>query len=180
MTGIVGTDRDHANGATFSPDGRYRYHLWRSAQKRRGAGSITFIMLNPSTADAEKDDPTIRRCLAFAKEWGYRRLDVVNLFALRATNPKALKAVSYPEAVGPHNDQAIERVMNDSSLVVAAWGAHGALHQRDDDVIRMVVPTGKMHYLRFTKGKHPAHPLYLPSTLKPIKWGTSGGGANGR
>ena len=166
-----------ANGATFSRDGRYRYHLWRSAQ-RQGAGSVAFIMLNPSTADEKNDDPTVRRCIAYAKAWGYQRLDVVNLFALRATDPKALTKVEDP--VGPKNDEIIERTMNDASLVVAAWGVHGALHGRDDDVIRMGVPTSKFHYLRFTKGKHPAHPLYLPSTLKPIKWGSSGGGTNGR
>jgi hypothetical protein len=141
---------------------------------------VTFIMLNPSTADETEDDPTIRRCVAFAKMWGHKSLDVVNLFALRTPYPSQLKRATYVEAVGPDNDKMIEKVVSEASLVIAAWGVHGALHERDDDVIRMVHSTGKLHYLRFTKAKHPAHPLYLPSTLKPIKWGSSGGETNGR
>jgi hypothetical protein len=166
---------DRANGATLSADRKYRYRLWRSLG--RGAGAVTFIMLNPSTADETEDDPTIRRCLAFAKMWGHKSLDVVNLFAFRATNPKELAKAEDP--IGPENDRVIERVITDASLVIAAWGVHGALNGRDDDVIRMVQPTGKLHYLRFTKAKHPSHPLYLPGTLKPIQWGSSGG-TNGR
>lgn len=158
-----------ANGATLSTDRKYRYHLWRSLHTKTGAGNVTFIMLNPSTADETMNDPTIRKCLSFARAWGYKSMDVVNLFALRATNPKELVKAADP--IGPKNDQVIEKIVADASLVIAAWGVHGALHQRDDDVIRMVTPTGKLHYLRFTKHKHPSHPLYLPMALKPIPWG---------
>lgn len=162
-----------ANGAVLSPDRIYRYHLWRSLKTKSGAGSVTFVMLNPSTADETMDDPTIRRCLGFARTWGYKSMDVVNLFALRTTYPRVLKRLPYMEAIGWENNAMIEKVASEASIVIAAWGIHGALHQRDDDVIRMLVPTGKLHYLRFTKDKHPSHPLYLPMTLKPIPWGKS-------
>ena len=171
MNKIVSSDPDLANGASFSADRKYRYHLWRSLG--RGAGTVTFIMLNPSTADDVKDDPTIRRCLGFAKGWGYQRMDVVNLFAFRTPYPSVLKRASYIEAVGWGNDDVIQKVASEASLVIAAWGAHGSLHQRDDDVVAMLVSTGKLHYLRFTKAKQPCHPLYLPRTLKPIPWGKS-------
>jgi len=88
------------NGAELSPCGQYRYVLWRDTGT--GEGSVVFIMLNPSTADATTDDPTIRRCLGFARHWGYRTLVVVNLFALRATNPRML--LTHTQRIGRLND----------------------------------------------------------------------------
>ncbi len=87
-------------GADFDGTGAYRYSLWREWDSRRPI--VAFVMLNPSTADAAKDDPTIRRCASFARSWGYGSLEVVNLFAYRASEPKRLRQT--PDPIGPAND----------------------------------------------------------------------------
>ena len=87
-------------GAEFDPTGAYRYSLWREWDAR--APAVAFVMLNPSTADAARDDPTIRRCASFARSWGYGSLEVVNLFAYRASEPKRLRQT--PDPIGPAND----------------------------------------------------------------------------
>ncbi len=94
------------NGAVLSADGVYRYRLWRTWDASKP--TLAFLMLNPSTADATEDDPTIRRCLGFAKEWGYGSLVVVNLFALRSPNPDALRENDDP--VGPENGEHLQIV----------------------------------------------------------------------
>jgi hypothetical protein len=150
----------------FSDDGRYRYFLSRPfARKGR---TICWIMLNPSTADAEKNDPTVRRCLGFSKElrWDGRRIYssmyVLNLFALRSTDPKALREVDDP--IGPDNDAWILRTASRSDLVVCAWGSHGAHLRRGVNVIGMLRERQvKLHCLGTTKAGYPKHPLYLRS-----------------
>ena len=110
-------------GAVFSDDMVYRYRLWRTWDPELPA--VCFIMCNPSTADHEQDDPTIRRCLDFAKQWGYGRLLVGNLFALRATDPQKLR--QHPEPTGgPDNDDTIMAMHEEANFTVAAWGVHGA------------------------------------------------------
>ena len=152
------TDR----GAEISECGRYRYKLWR---RWGDGGLLALVGLNPSTADATQDDPTIRRCVAFAKSWGYGSLMMVNLFAFRATLPAQMKNAADP--VGPLNDARLLEVALSASLTVAAWGAHGAYLGRGAQV-RALLP--RLHYLRLTKAGHPGHPLYLPAGLKPQPW----------
>ena len=148
--------------ATLSPCRTYRYSLTREW----GSGlAVLFVGLNPSTADETLDDPTIRRCISFARDWGYARLHMANLFAFRATDPRDMKNASDP--VGPENDKHLLTLANDSALTVAAWGVHGTFGGRHN-AVREMLP--RLHYLRFTKDGHPGHPLYLPGTLKPVAW----------
>lgn len=141
----------------------YRYTLWR--EWIGGHGYAMFIGLNPSTADETADDPTIRRCVAFAKAWGYSALCMANLFAFRATDPTVMKAAAAP--VGEDNDQHLQRLVAGAGVVVAAWGVHGT-HQGRDGVVRAMLPS--LHVLRLTKEGHPGHPLYLPKHLTPVPW----------
>lgn len=144
--------------AQMSDDGLYRYTLnrsWHENGKR-----ACFIMLNPSTADAEKDDPTIRRCISFARREGFGRLIVVNLFAYRATNPKELLTAEDPIG-NPENDHWIARSAALSTLTICAWGAFGNFTDRYKDV-RYLLRNFRPHCLGWTKDMIPRHPLYLP------------------
>jgi hypothetical protein len=149
--------------ARFSPCRRYRYELWR-IWKETGVRYCMFIGLNPSTADETTDDPTIRRCIAFAKAWGYDGLCMTNLFALRATDPKVMKADPNPTG-DLDNDLTLLELASKASVVIAAWGKDGKHLERDKDVIRLLPP---LHCLKLNKDGTPAHPLYLRSDLKPI------------
>lgn len=148
----------------FSTCRTYRYTLWR--EWIGGDGYAMFIGLNPSTADESTDDPTIRRCIAFAKSWGYAGLCMANLFAFRATDPKAMLKASDP--VGPDNDSYLQRLSQGAGVVIAAWGAHGTHNGRDRTVRALIT---NLHYLRLTKDGHPGHPLYLPGDLRPAVLG---------
>ena len=108
--------------AVLSADRAYRYALWRAWDER--LESVMFIALNPSTADERTDDPTLRRCMGFARNWGYGSVTMANLFAWRATEPRDL--LTAPDPIGPDNDAWLERLAAQSGLVVAAWGNHGA------------------------------------------------------
>lgn len=149
--------------ASFDETGRYRYTLAR--RWAPGGVVVCFVMLNPSTADAEQDDPTIRRCIAFAKEWGYAGLVVVNIFALRSTDPAQLRIASDP--VGPLNDTAIKRAMTRSGSVVFAWGNHGALHGRG---ARVAAWRPGALCLGVTSLQQPRHPLYVSGATRPRKY----------
>lgn len=144
--------------AYISEDGQYRY--WLSRGWDCDLPTVCFVMLNPSTADAEFDDPTIRRCIGFAKLWGYGRLEVRNLFAYRATDPGQLRRVDDP--VGPYGDVYLAGAAA-SSLVVAAWGCHGELFGRHR-AARKLLGNTKLYCLGKTKDGHPKHPLYLPAS----------------
>lgn len=152
-----------SRGADISACGRYRYSLWR--QWAPGP-QVMFVGLNPSTADALLDDPTIRRCMGFAREWGYAGMIMTNLFAFRATDPAVMLSADDP--VGPSNDDVLQAAYEKAALTVAAWGVLGTLGGRDK-VIRARLT--RLHYLRLTKAGHPAHPLYLPGSLRPLEWG---------
>jgi len=158
---------------TGTGDGRYRYVLtrtWSPADQ-----GITWVMLNPSTATAEEDDPTIRRCIGFSQMWGYGGMTIVNLFAYRATDPAELFRVDDP--TGPMNHHHIERQIQRTSLVVAAWGAgHNASFGGiavDDPISvesfchRAGVP---LKCLGRTRSGAPRHPLYVKGTtpLEPF------------
>lgn len=147
----------------FSQCRTYRYALWRDFGGVVGEGYAMFIGLNPSTADEVADDPTIRRCMAYAKAWGYGALCMANLFAFRATDPSDMKAAADP--VGPDNDQHLLRLARDADVIVAAWGTNG-IYMGRDTVVRALVPN--LHCLKKTNDGHPGHPLYLRSDLKPI------------
>jgi len=152
-------------GAAFSRDGRYRYRLWRRWDRSRPA--IAFCMLNPSTADARRDDPTIRRCIGFARDWGYGGIEVVNIFALRATDPRDLRSACDP--VGPRNDAFMLRAA-DRSLVVIAWGVHGALRDRQAKALALFGPRTRLLALGRTRSGAPRHPLYLRRDAKATEY----------
>ena len=122
------------------------------------------IGLNPSTADESLDDPTIRRCKRFAKEWGFGGLCMVNLFALRATKPKELIINSSP--IGNKNDNFIKSLSRKAGMILVAWGNKGTYKNRDKEVCNLI--TDKIYCLGITKENQPKHPLYIKSTVKPM------------
>jgi len=154
------------SGATFSPCRRWRYLLWRRWDEAKPVAN--FLMLNPSTADEVKLDPTCSRARDYAERWGYGALIVTNVFGWRATHPDDMKAAKDP--VGPGNDAAIVRTAKESAIVVCAWGNHGTFLDRSSKV-RALLKEVKLHALRINANGEPAHPLYLPGKLKPISWG---------
>lgn len=156
-------------GADISSCGKYRYSLWRiwSSDKPHAL----FIMLNPSTADASEDDATIRRCIGFTREWGYGGLYVANLFALRSTDPAALR--HFIDPVGLKNDQYIKELAQGAGVIVLAWGNHGEYKRRADEVLnilyRLKAVRLKVHHFGLTNQFQPKHPLYLPKDAGLIK-----------
>lgn len=163
MPPVVAVNR----GALLSADGIYRYTLTRQ-WGAFDAPRVCFIMLNPSTADAQQDDPTVRRCIAYARAWEFGGLEVVNLFALRATDPRQL--ARHPSPLGPGNNDIILTIAAGCRRVVAAWGTGGTLHHRGEQVLRMLRGNDIVaKALRITKDGHPAHPLYLPASLEPFE-----------
>lgn len=154
--------------AKLSPAGHYRYTLGRRWSWH--APLVCWIMLNPSVADASTDDATIRRCIGFSKLWNCGGLIVVNLFALRSTDPKELYRADDP--VGRDNDQCILEAAGRCQVRVAAWGAHGALHDRGKRVrawLQAVDPRPLQH-LGLTKEGQPRHPLRLAKTTSLLVW----------
>jgi hypothetical protein len=158
-------DRQWASGPTpaavLSPDSRYRYFLARRWDARGKV--IAFIGLNPSTADEWTDDPTIRRCIQFAKDLGGGALWMVNLFALRSTKPFALAHASDP--IGPDNERWLHAVVAEADLSIAAWGNGGMLSGRAAVVSARFA--GKLYALSVTRRGMPGHPLYIPAERRP-------------
>jgi len=147
--------------AVLSPDDQYRYFLSRRVAS--GGPVVLFIGLNPSTADAVVDDPTIRRCIAFARSWGASAMWMANLFAFRSTSPKGLRIAADP--IGPDNDEWIQRAVSAADLVVAAWGNHGGLFDRANVVLEK--HGSRLLALRLTKTGMPGHPLYVRGDARP-------------
>jgi hypothetical protein len=161
-------EHDVLKTADISPDGVYRYTLnriWGS-----GRGVLPWIMLNPSTADHEVDDPTIRRCIGFARSLGYAGITVTNLYAFRATDPRALLGATDP--VGPRNDTILRRTMvaaaGDGLPVIAAWGVNA----RPERVAELLTWPGadRLHCLGVTRDGYPRHPLYLSKDAALSPW----------
>lgn len=152
-------DDEPRHGADFSTCRTWRYWLWRKfAADARLADTVAFIGLNPSTADEKMDDPTVRRCIGFAKAWGFTQLYMLNAYAYRSTDPRGLKQCEDP--VGPANDAVIRLRCREAALVVAAWGAHCS-PEREREVLAAV---GRdVFCLGKTKAGRPRHPLYLPA-----------------
>jgi hypothetical protein len=147
--------------------GRYRYRLWRTWDA--ALPRVAFVMLNPSTADHRKDDPTIRRCIGLSRAWGYGGLVVVNLFAYRTPAVAALRQV--PDPIGPDNDRHVRAASRRAAAVVLAWGVHGTLHGRDQEVLRLLGRCRRpLLCLGTTRDGHPRHPLYLPSGIRPARF----------
>ncbi len=153
------------SAAIFSACRRYRFELWR----RWAPGPYCmFLCLNPSTADETKNDPTVTRCIDYAKRWGYSAFVMTNIFAFRATDPRVMKAEANP--IGCKNDETIIRLAEGAGVVVAAWGVHGDHLDRGGEVVYILEREGfkRLTCLRKTRDGHPSHPLYLPKTLTPI------------
>lgn len=144
--------------AHLSPGGLYRYRL---ARAWGSAPALGIVMLNPSTADADIDDPTIRRCMSFARREGYGGIDVANLFPFRTPSPKALKAASDP--LGRNADRALRHLCRDVQDILCGWGAHGAWRNRAAEVIELLQShvRGHLYALKYTQSGQPMHPLYL-------------------
>lgn len=162
------------SGAEISDDGLYRYTLTREWADGTCVG---FLMFNPSTADASQDDPTIRKCVGFAKRWGYSRLVVLNLYAIRSRDPKAVGRMG-PSAVGPLNDFWITKAMKEAREIICAWGC--AQHSPDiDRRIQRVMSlqlisqeSVKISCLGRRQDNHPRHPLMLSydTPREPFVW----------
>ena len=160
---IDGLTTENTTWATFSSDKKYRYTLgrrWGTEHKR-----VAFILLNPSTADALRTDPTVRRCIGYARQWGFDSIEVGNIFALRSTDPKLLYADTDP--IGPDNDEAIKEIAGKASLTIVAWGSHGILNNRGRQVLDMIP---EPYCLSLNKDGQPGHPLYLSSTIRPTPY----------
>lgn len=158
--------------ATISDCGAYRYRLSRTWAVQHA--TMAFVMLNPSTADADVDDPTIRKCIGFATRSGYGGIEVVNLYAYRATDPKNLRAAGYP--VGPDNDEHTEAVCRQATTVVCAWGVNAEGLSRPAEVLRMLKGWGiKPRALRINQRGTPLHPLMLPYSCQLVELGGGNG-----
>jgi len=178
------------SGATFSPCRKYRYRLWREWDPTKP--TVAFLALNPSTADETVDDPTIRRCVAFARSWSFGRYEMLNVFGWRATDPELLKRVFYPDAhdvaesydpLDCANSHAIVDVMHKSSRLVLAWGSHKkirAILTPREETLRAFVETVAQEMAR--DGAHieighlgtnadgsPKHPLYLAASTPFVR-----------
>ena len=154
-----------AAGAQFSQCRRWRYLLWRCWDESKPVAN--FLMLNPSTADEFKLDPSCTRARNYAERWGYGALIVTNIFGWRSTDPKGLLVCKDP--VGRGNDAAIVQAAKEAKLVVCAWGNHGEHLKRGESVLNLLKDV-RLHALRMNGAGHPAHPLYLPSSLLPTKF----------
>lgn len=126
---------------------------------------VQFIGLNPSTADETLDDPTIRRCIGFAKSWGYGAMCMTNLFAWRDTDPSKMKLVPHP--IGEDNDEWLSEIATNAGLIVAAWGKDGS-HLYRGIKVKQLLPN--LHCFKLNKDGSPQHPLYLPKAMKPIPY----------
>jgi hypothetical protein len=151
-------------GAVFDESGRYRYTLWRAWSD--DYPRIVFVLLNPSTADEWRNDPTIRRCVGFARAWRFGSVEVVNLFAYRATDARELLKVDDP--VGKENDRFLVQAVERCSTVVVGWGDNGALLGSDQQVMRLLAGRRDVYCLGVTKSGQPRHPLYVRGDTKLV------------
>lgn len=162
------TDLFVISDAVLSPCEQYRYLLSRQWSENEKP-TVLWIMLNPSTADANVDDATITRLIRRSMGGDYGRLLVCNLFAFRSTDPRRLTAdVSDP--IGPWNNQFIRQALADANTVFCGWGNHGALWNRDKTVLRMARDAGHTPLcLGLTRTNQPRHPLYVGYDVRPME-----------
>lgn len=161
------TKGDAPSTAVYSPCERFRYSLtrvWHPEGRR-----VAFIMLNPSTATEIQNDPTIERCEQRARRLGYGGFEAVNIFALRATDPREMRAATDPE--GRDNRRYLAQAATRADTVIAAWGVHGAHRDHGPRMAAWLHGHGHLlHHLGLTKHGHPRHPLYLPYSAQPVRW----------
>ena len=156
---------DTAAGAIFNATRTHRYMLWRSLSDLTTPGhrlAVCFVGLNPSTADEQHDDPTVRRCINFARTWGFAVFYMLNAFAFRATDPREMKAADDP--IGPANSVTLHTISNHCDLTVACWGNHGTYMNRAAEVLPLLKHPA---CLGTTKTDQPRHPLYLSKSTQP-------------
>lgn len=173
-----------AKNAVISDDGRYRYSLmreWRGTHDPKHwywihenygePRACVFIMLNPSTADGWKDDPTIRKCVGFAARWKFEKLVVLNLFAHRATKPAELMKVNQ-DPVGPENHHHFRRTLERAGRVVCAWGSHGRHLGQDQTMVGWLDEAGieRFYALGYDAKGNPRHPLMMPYDSKLVRY----------
>lgn len=150
--------------ARFSEFRKYRYLLNRIWSRKKPI--VFFVLLNPSTADENYNDPTVIRCMKFAESWGYGGIIVGNLFAFRATDPDDMKKALDP--IGEFNDMYLEKWSHfHSQLTLIGWGNHGNYLDRDKQVLKLLKDP---HCLKVTKQNQPQHPLFLKGSLKPVRF----------
>lgn len=159
------------NGAFFSDDRKYRYALWRIWDKSKPL--VMFIGLNPSTANENTDDPTIRRIIRFAHSWGYGGVYMMNLFALVTSHPEELKLCKDPLG---DNNKWLDEISSKCTRIVFAWGAFPEAKQRALDIITSCLLSSLLKdfpevlALDINKDGSPKHPLYIRGDVKPIKY----------
>lgn len=147
----------------FSPCRKWRYTLWREWEPLLNDKALMVVGLNPSTADEVEDDPTIRRCIDFAKRWGFGALCMTNIFAWRDTLPENMKAAADP--VGKDNDRWLKACAKESGMILAAWGKHGSHIGRAAHVLNLLP---QVHCLATNDDNSPRHPLYVAKATKPV------------
>jgi len=155
------------NECVFSDDRKYRYTLHHEWCPNKPTAA--FIGLNPSTADEQELDPTLRRIRGFCESWGFGSFTMLNLFAFRATDPRDMKSAVDP--IGPMNDDMIVKTCMSCNMIIACWGNHGSFMGRSKRTKSMLTNHRfNVSYLKMTKAGEPSHPLYLSKSLKPILW----------
>lgn len=171
-------------GAVFAPhdgaDAPFRFWLWRDKPDGDRRNRVAFVGLNPSKADVEFDDATIRKEIGFAERWGFDGLDMVNLWPVRSTEPDVLLDVgvtlsaNYDPSFGDvfhDHDRMVREVFRRARRVVCAWGSHAMVArcpERVREVVRLVPDGLEVLALRLTKDGHPWHPLYVPYDVEPV------------
>jgi len=156
----------NTRGAIFSQCLKYRYLLWQDFTDNPKK-VVVFLMLNPSTADEMKNDPTVERCERFAKKWEFDGYEVTNLFAWRDTDPKKMRQAEDP--IGPDNDYYIKKSCQGADQVICGWGNDGVYFDRSENVLQMLKDTGiKLYALKMNGGGEPTHPLYQPYSRQPF------------
>lgn len=151
--------------AQFSPCMTYRYKLTRVWDKSKPV--IGWIMLNPSTADEEKDDNTVRRVGIFSRDWGFGGFTVRNIFSLRSTDPALL--YTHADPIGPENDEVLEKLYGECDRIMIAWGTHGKFSDRAKQVASLLWDN-ELWCLGTNADGSPKHPLYLKGNTKPKIW----------
>lgn len=153
--------------AEFDVTGQYRY--WLKREWDEGRPAIALIMLNPSRADHQRDDPTLRRCTKLAQQWQYGRLIVVNLFAYCTASPRVLKTIADP--IGADNDAHLLHACESAEHILVAWGNWGSLHGRDRAVLALLARhRDRLLCLGQNQTGQPRHPLYVPRATQPRPW----------
>ncbi|MCC6596961.1 MAG: DUF1643 domain-containing protein [Rhodanobacteraceae bacterium] len=165
-------------GVVMTPGGTYRYRLW---EVWKAGPQVAFVMLNPSLATHQKDDPTFRRCRDFAERWGFSGMQIVNLFAFVTPFPKVMRKADDP--VGADNGQHVVEVLRHPEVerVVCAWGAGGTMNGAGVAMRKLIVSEGHVpHCLGLTRYGQPLHPGRLAKSLVPVPWLEPGADGRGQ